>query len=223
MVKDIKFVAYSYDLFTDYLRQRTCWYLLLSQPRAQGGLADHTSADIKACAKGYLKDLLAVKQHLTVCFLQGLMGLLSRFSLVFQKKKLTVADYWNTVVILQYTMAELGNNLRNPYEFPMNVHVAVQEHFGSFVKACQQPYPPSHPQYDTMSLAFRNVQAGNATARGSRSSNTGAASFHEIHARCVEDVIQIMQAVLTTLSANITSYPGSTTRIHGGAQAQKML
>ena len=44
----------------------------------------------------------------------------------------------------------------------------------------------------------------------------------QIHARCVEDVIQIMQAVLTTLSANITSYPGSTTRIHGGAQAQKV-
>ena len=39
----------------------------------------------------------------------------------------------------------------------------------------------------------------------------------QIHARCVDNVIQKMQAVLTTLSANITSYPGSTTRIHGGA------
>ena len=82
------------DLFTDYLRQRTCWYLLLSQPRAQGGLADHTSADIKACAKGYLKDLLAVKQHLTVCFLQGLMGLLSRFSLVFQVQNRSLISHY---------------------------------------------------------------------------------------------------------------------------------
>ena len=30
----------------------------------------------------------------------------------------------------------------------------------------------------------------------------------QIHARCVDNVIQKMQAVLTTLSANITSYPG---------------
>ena len=28
----------------------------------------------------------------------------------------------------------------------------------------------------------------------------------QIHARCVDDVIQKMQAVLTTLSANITQY-----------------
>ena len=75
------------DLFSDYLRQRNAWYLLLSRKISEGGLADHANVQIRPTAKGYLKQVINVKMHLRVCFLHDLMGLLRKFSLQFQVQK----------------------------------------------------------------------------------------------------------------------------------------
>ena len=59
----------------------------------------------------------------------------------------------------------------------------MQDHLKEFVKVCQQLYPVSHPDYDNMALACRNVANGTATARGSHSNPNSRESLHQVSTR----------------------------------------